>query len=530
MRIPFIVIIAVDLWALYFFFTFFLSPTIMIPVDSIKKVFISYSTRDREWVTKYLLAGLEDKGIPCHIDYRDFEIGPPILINIEKAFEQCSATIVVYSPGWVESKWALFEAMMLQTGDPINLKKKMLPIMLEKCEVPKRLQIFTYADFTDKKEWDAQRGRLISQIQKNFNTIEEKETYPPLDDRYIDISGMPGTGFELYGRQKELALLDDAWENENINLISFVAYGGVGKSTLVNKWLEKMRWDNFRGAGRVFAWSFYSQGTNEYVTSADMFFHFTLQWCGDEDPGAGSPWDKGKRLARLMAGKKTLLVLDGLEPLQSGAEMEKGRIKDPALSVFIREWVKRNRGLCIITTREDLPELDTFAHKTTQINLEQISCEAGIKLLTLRGVRGTEDELKQAVEAFGSHALAVQLCAEYLHRVPLHPAKKALDIPDLDIPVNEGKHPRRMIEAMSLEVCGAGPGRDLLFILGLFDRPVNKGAIDAVIAGSPVPGLTEELTKAAGKEWPGLLSQLRSCKLLAKESERRGDIVDCHPL
>lgn len=69
-----------------------------------KKVFISYSTEDRDWVKSFLLFHLEKNGIRCYIDYRDFEIGLPILVNIEKAFETCEKTILVYSRHWVQSK------------------------------------------------------------------------------------------------------------------------------------------------------------------------------------------------------------------------------------------------------------------------------------------------------------------------------------------------------------------------------------------------------------------------------------------
>ena len=66
-------------------------------------------------------------------------------------------------------------------------------------------------------------------------------------------------------------------------MISFVAWGGVGKSTLVNKWRERLAADNYRGAKRVFAWSFYSQGTGERVTSADIFIAEALKWFGDPE-------------------------------------------------------------------------------------------------------------------------------------------------------------------------------------------------------------------------------------------------------
>ena len=127
----------------------------------------------------------------------------------------------------------------------------------------------------------------------------------------IEISRLPVTGAELFGRQKELELLDEAWASDDTNVVSLVAWGGVGKSTLVNKWLERMAGDNYRGARRVYAWSFYSQGTGERVTSADLFINNALLWFGDTDPTAGSPWDKGERLARLAQNEKTLLLLDG---------------------------------------------------------------------------------------------------------------------------------------------------------------------------------------------------------------------------
>jgi hypothetical protein len=47
----------------------------------------------------------------------------------------------------------------------------------------------------------------------------------------IDIHRLPGR--ELFGRQEEMALLDEAWASADIHLVSLVACGGVGKSTLV---------------------------------------------------------------------------------------------------------------------------------------------------------------------------------------------------------------------------------------------------------------------------------------------------------
>ena len=38
----------------------------------------------------------ESQGVPAHGDYRDFEIGVPSVINMERAVEQCAKTISEY--------------------------------------------------------------------------------------------------------------------------------------------------------------------------------------------------------------------------------------------------------------------------------------------------------------------------------------------------------------------------------------------------------------------------------------------------
>ena len=69
----------------------------------------------------------------------------------------------------------------------------------------------------------------------------------------------------------------------------------------------------------MFAWSFYSQGTGmDRLATSDGFIHSALIFFGDAKlaDSAAPAWDKGARLAELVAQHHTLLILDGLEPLQ----------------------------------------------------------------------------------------------------------------------------------------------------------------------------------------------------------------------
>jgi serine/threonine protein kinase len=75
------------------------------------------------------------------------------------------------------------------------------------------------------------------------------------------IARLPVTGSNVFGREDDVAFLNAAWPNQLVNVVTIIAWAGVGKSTLVNHWLRGMAVDNYRSAELVFGWSFYRQGT-----------------------------------------------------------------------------------------------------------------------------------------------------------------------------------------------------------------------------------------------------------------------------
>ena len=213
----------------------------------------------------------------------------------------------------------------------------------------------------------------------------------------ISVARLPVTGSDVFGREEDIAFLDRAWANKEVNVVTIVAWAGVGKSTLVNHWLRRMAAKHYRSAELVFAWSFYRQGTSGGSSSADEFLDAALGWFGDTDPRLGTAWEKGERLAKLVAHRRTLLVLDGLEPLQNPPGPEEGRVREPSLQALLRELAAFNAGLCVITTRT--PVADIADHERTSAlrrDLEQLSSDAGAKLLQALGVKGPEAELRSA--------------------------------------------------------------------------------------------------------------------------------------
>jgi len=289
-------------------------------------------------------------------------------------------------------------------------------------------------------------------------------------------SKLPVTGSKLFGREQQLVQLDEAWANEHCHILSFVAWGGVGKSALVNEWLGGMERKSWDGARRVYGWSFYSQGTREdRQASGDAFLAHALEWFGDKETAESSKsaWDKGVRLAELIRQEKTLLILDGLEPLQYPPGPMQGRLKDQGLQALLRELCHGMEGLCVISTREKIEDLETHLdHAVKREFLETLTPEAGMKVLRNEGVKGTDKELKDVSEEFGGHALALTLLGNYLSVVHDGEIRKRDLMPVLTEDEEKGGHARRVMQFYE-DWLKETAELDILYLMGLFDRPAE---------------------------------------------------------
>ena len=381
---------------------------------------------------------------------------------------------------------------------------------------------------------DSRRRVARQTLQKTTlaNLRVETRGFPlRLGPKKISIARLPITGSDLFGREEDIAFLDAAWANPHTNVVTIVAWAGVGKSTLVNHWLGRMAAENYRFAQLVFGWSFYRQGSSGGTSSADEFLDAALTWFGDPDPQIGSAWEKGERLAKLISHRRTLLVLDGLEPLQNPPGSQEGRLRDPSLQALLRELAAYNSGLCVITTR--LPVADIADHERTSAprrDLEHLSSDAGANLLRALGVKGDEAELRSASDEFSGHCLALTLLGSYLTDAYNGDIRCRKEVSEhLSHDVRQGVHARKVMESYQTWL-GEGPELSILRMLGLFDRPADEKALETLLRSPAIRGLTESLTNLSPSEWRTILARLRRARLLTGEDPHNPGHLDTHPL
>ncbi len=359
---------------------------------------------------------------------------------------------------------------------------------------------------------------------------EELETPKPKlhSDRLPTVKG------EFFGRVDELKLLNEAWASNDTRIIQFIAPGGTGKTKLLRHWLDHT--DNIDA---LIAWSFYSQGASEdKQISATPFFSHAFDKLGStrELSSFATDEDKGDHLAELLLQQRTVLVLDGLEPLQHAGKGMRGELKDRAMRQLLKNLAGQNNGLCIITTRIAVHELSDRAHAISH-DLQNLAPADGVKLLQSLGVRGSDKEMEKAVSEYGCHALALSLLGNVLRLRHDGDVLKRDTLKEL-VKQDGNKESRHAFKVMQAyeewfsDNPELAPELALLHLLGLFDHPIEKEVLQ-VLWDAQIPNLTAGI---AADDWLEAITTLREEHHLLSQhvdTDMNGSVggqLDCHPL
>ena len=360
----------------------------------------------------------------------------------------------------------------------------------------------------------------------------------------------------LIGRDRYLKDLDKALNRKSTRIFSIVAFGGVGKTSLVAKWLDRLGGQGWKGFDKVFAWSFYSQGTRKSGgATADEFLREALIHFGDRElaESNASSWKKGERLAQLADEGRSLIVLDGLEPLQYPPGPLDGMLQDLGIEALLTNLSRSPQfgdkgAFCVLTTRESVGNLKPFEDGVVdELKLETLAPEAGAELLHLAGatragevkIQPDDRLLIETSEKLDGHALTLQLLGSYL-KGAWHGDIRQIDKVDLAkaSTATQGGHAFHVMAAYEAWLA-EGDDRAVrqlavLRLLGLFDRPATQDCLEALRRAPVIEGLTEPLQNLSEADWNLALTDLQSAGLIkieTPESDQSHQVtIDAHPL
>lgn len=135
-----------------------------------KRIFISYSRRDTEYVST-LAEALRKQGFDVWFD-KNIRTGSDWDDTLEEELKKADTIVLVLSKTSVAS-----ENVKDEMSYVMNMGKVINPIKIEECDVPMRLARKQYVDFTI---LGAEAGfeRLVSDIRKNLEISENAEGVP----------------------------------------------------------------------------------------------------------------------------------------------------------------------------------------------------------------------------------------------------------------------------------------------------------------------------------------------------------------
>jgi hypothetical protein len=128
------------------------------------KVFVSHASEDKERFVLDFSTKLRAKGIDAWLDRWEILPGDSLIDKIfEEGIKNAQAVIVIVSKYSVDKKWVR-EELNAAVVKKINGISKLIPVVIDDCEVPEALQSIVWEKVNDISNYDAEFDRIVKAI------------------------------------------------------------------------------------------------------------------------------------------------------------------------------------------------------------------------------------------------------------------------------------------------------------------------------------------------------------------------------
>jgi len=143
-------------------------------------VFICYARADENFAFK-LAINLNNRGIPIWLDKWDIPNGADWDLAIDTALKGCAHFLIVLSPASANSDNVRSELLMA-----FDEEKHIVPILYQACNIPRRLRLIQYTDFSNYSPDDA---AALNQVLHSLTPQKEIDQVLIDQIKQINISG-----------------------------------------------------------------------------------------------------------------------------------------------------------------------------------------------------------------------------------------------------------------------------------------------------------------------------------------------------
>ncbi|RTK98897.1 MAG: TIR domain-containing protein [Lysobacterales bacterium] len=368
------------------------------------KVFISYSREDAFWLERVTeqLAVLRTAGRLEVWDDRSIGAGSDWLPAIEQAMAECHVALLLVSAPFLGSKFITTTEVPALLQRRARQGLRVIPVLVRACPWEKidwlaRIALHQYGgkalSAMRKARYEQVLADLASGIDDLLASVAEapaNATGTRADAPHVDLHNLPEGAADFFGRGADLEWLDAQWQTAGaVSVAVLVAPGGTGKTSLLRRWLQRLKANGWGGAQRVFAYSFYQQGVSDAgagTATDEPFLNAALAFFEVRCEAQASAWDRGRRLAQALMAQRALLVLDGVEPLQDAGSY---RLRTDGLKALLTTLADAGRqSLCVLSTRAEIADLQHYGvdGAVRRHRLDNLCAADGARLLHRLGV------------------------------------------------------------------------------------------------------------------------------------------------
>jgi formylglycine-generating enzyme required for sulfatase activity len=191
-----------------------------------QELFVSYAETDSAWVKGFLLPSLRLQTSQV-VTLEDFQPGEPLANEFEKAIEHSRFILLVLSPEYMTSQWALFgETLATYVSIEENVAR-LIPLILSPVDLPLRLRVRVWLDCTDQANWADEIARLRRLLEKPEPETEEIACpYPGM------LPFSEANEALYYGREE---LVQSTVERFRVQkMLTIISPSGSGKTSFLN--------------------------------------------------------------------------------------------------------------------------------------------------------------------------------------------------------------------------------------------------------------------------------------------------------